>query len=40
LKTVLNGNRDWDANAAEQIKNSGMKTFQVGITRQTQREIG
>src|SRR5207247_8085367 len=39
LKIVLNGNRDVDANATEQIKQSGTRVFQLRITRTTQREI-
>jgi hypothetical protein len=36
---VLNGNRDADANATEQIKHSKTIAFQLRITGTTQRGI-
>ena len=39
LKTVPNGNRDSKANATEQVKSSGIKSFQPRIVRTTQRGI-
>jgi hypothetical protein len=39
LKTVLNGNRDWDANAPEQIKQSRTSVFKLRMTLTIQRGI-